>query len=121
MIAAHTRRCRVVAGVHFRQPALLAKMVTTLNVLSGGLELREEGRDYDAIEKTGIFPFAVGEDGSGMAELIDELRRLAGAGIQTAIGIVPGSDPPRQGESIGERSFRLSATCKPRERVSCHL
>ncbi|MFE2343946.1 LLM class F420-dependent oxidoreductase [Streptomyces sp. NPDC059431] len=38
-IAAHTRRIRVmplVAGVHFRSPGLLAKSVTTLNVLSGG-------------------------------------------------------------------------------------
>jgi F420-dependent oxidoreductase-like protein len=39
VVAAHTRRCRLVplvAGVHFRQPALLAKIVTTLDVLSGG-------------------------------------------------------------------------------------
>ncbi|MCI0384722.1 LLM class F420-dependent oxidoreductase [Streptomyces sp. CNQ085] len=38
-IAAHTRRIRLmpmVAGVHFRSPGLLAKTVTTLNVLSGG-------------------------------------------------------------------------------------
>lgn len=38
-VAAHTRRIRVmplVAGVHFRTPGLLAKTVTTLNVLSGG-------------------------------------------------------------------------------------
>lgn len=39
VIAAHTTRCRVgpvVAGVHFRSPALLSKAVTTLDVLSGG-------------------------------------------------------------------------------------
>ncbi|AWK10970.1 TIGR03560 family F420-dependent LLM class oxidoreductase [Streptomyces spongiicola] len=38
-IAAHTRRIRLmpmVAGVHFRAPGLLAKTVTTLDVLSGG-------------------------------------------------------------------------------------
>lgn len=38
-LAAHTRSVRlltVVTGVHFRHPALLAKAVTTLDVLSGG-------------------------------------------------------------------------------------
>ncbi|MBN3933115.1 LLM class F420-dependent oxidoreductase [Streptomyces verrucosisporus] len=38
-VAAHTRRIRLmplVAGAHFRAPGLLAKTVTTLNVLSGG-------------------------------------------------------------------------------------
>jgi F420-dependent oxidoreductase-like protein len=63
----------------------------------------EEGRDYDAIEKTAIFPFAVGDDGNGVGELTDELGRLAGAGIQTAIGIVSGTDPLRQVEIIGEK------------------
>ena len=63
----------------------------------------EEGRDYEAIEKTGIFPFAVGDDGSGVGELTEELGRLAEAGIQTAIGIVGGTDPLRQVEIIGEK------------------
>jgi F420-dependent oxidoreductase-like protein len=38
-LAAHTRRAElmaVVTGVHFRHPGLLAKIVTTLDVLSGG-------------------------------------------------------------------------------------
>lgn len=38
-LAAHTSRAQlmaVVTGVHFRSPGLLAKMVTTLDVLSGG-------------------------------------------------------------------------------------
>ncbi|MCB5165664.1 LLM class F420-dependent oxidoreductase [Streptomyces bambusae] len=39
VIAAHTRRALIaplVAAAHFREPAVLAKMVTTLDVLSGG-------------------------------------------------------------------------------------
>ncbi|MER6949852.1 LLM class F420-dependent oxidoreductase [Nonomuraea sp. NPDC000554] len=63
----------------------------------------EEGRDYDAIEKTAIFPFTVGADGTGVAELTGELRRWADAGVQTAIGIVSSTDPVRQMELIGEK------------------
>jgi F420-dependent oxidoreductase-like protein len=47
-----------------------------------------EGRDYDAIEKTCVFAFDVGEDGSRAGELIERLRWLAGKGIQTVIGRV---------------------------------
>lgn len=63
----------------------------------------EEGRDYDAIEKTCIFPFAVEGDGTGAAELTDELYRLGEAGIDTAIGIVSGVDPVRQVAVIGDK------------------
>jgi F420-dependent oxidoreductase-like protein len=48
-----------------------------------------EGRDYDAIEKTCMFSFDVGEDGSKVNELIEQLRWLAGMGIQTVFGVVP--------------------------------
>jgi len=48
-----------------------------------------EGRDYDAIEKTCAFAFDVGEDGSKVDELIEQLRALAAQGIQTAFGVVP--------------------------------
>ncbi len=48
-----------------------------------------EGRDYDAIEKTCMFAFDVGEDGSKVDELVGQLRWLAGMGIQTVIGVVP--------------------------------
>ncbi len=52
----------------------------------------EEGRDYDAIEKTCPFKFDVGEggkDGSKVGELLGQLRWLASMGIQTVIGFVP--------------------------------
>jgi F420-dependent oxidoreductase-like protein len=48
-----------------------------------------EGRDYDTIEKTCMFAFDVGEDGSKSGELIGQLRWLAGMGIQTVLGVVP--------------------------------
>ncbi len=48
-----------------------------------------EGRDYNAIEKTCMFPLDVGEDGSKVGDLIGQLRRLAGMGIQTVLGVVP--------------------------------
>jgi F420-dependent oxidoreductase-like protein len=51
-----------------------------------------EGRDYDAIEKTCVFRFDVGENGVKAGELIGQLRWLAGMGIQTVIGAVPRVD-----------------------------
>jgi alkanesulfonate monooxygenase SsuD/methylene tetrahydromethanopterin reductase-like flavin-dependent oxidoreductase (luciferase family) len=48
-----------------------------------------EGRDYDAIEKTCMFAFDVGEDGSRVGELIEQLRWLASMGIQTVLGVIP--------------------------------
>jgi F420-dependent oxidoreductase-like protein len=51
-----------------------------------------EGRDYDAIEKTAPFRFDVGENGAKTGELIEQLRWLAGMGIQTVIGAVVNAD-----------------------------
>ncbi len=48
-----------------------------------------EGRDYEAIEKTCMFAFDVGEDGSKVDELIGQLRWLASMGIETVLGVVP--------------------------------
>jgi F420-dependent oxidoreductase-like protein len=52
----------------------------------------EEGRDYDAIEKTCPYLFDVGEDGAKVGELLEQLRWLAGMGVQTVIGYVPRVD-----------------------------
>ncbi|WP_150238166.1 LLM class F420-dependent oxidoreductase [Nocardiopsis quinghaiensis] len=61
VIAAHTTRCRlgpVVAGAHFRSPALLAKTVTTLDVLSGGRALLGVGAGWYEEEAVGLgIPF----------------------------------------------------------------
>ncbi len=48
-----------------------------------------EDRDYDAIEKTCMFAFNVGEDGSKVGELTGQLHWLAEMGIQTVLGVVP--------------------------------
>ena len=48
-----------------------------------------EGRDYNAIEKTCMFAFDVGEDGSKVGELLGQLRWLASMGIQTVLGVIP--------------------------------
>jgi F420-dependent oxidoreductase-like protein len=60
-----------------------------------------EGRDYDAIEKTGMYHFRLGDGGSTTSELVTELRDLAAQGIQTVIGIVAGPDPVRTVEIVG--------------------
>jgi alkanesulfonate monooxygenase SsuD/methylene tetrahydromethanopterin reductase-like flavin-dependent oxidoreductase (luciferase family) len=60
-----------------------------------------EGRDYDAIQKTCMFRFEVGEGGSQTGELIGRLRSLAGIGIQTVIGLIPPVDPIAHVETIG--------------------
>jgi len=49
-----------------------------------------EGRDYDTIEKTCMFYFNLGDDGSKSGELIQQLRGLAAHGIKTVIGRVEG-------------------------------
>src|SRR2546428_551770 len=43
----------------------------------------EEGRDYDAIERTAPFRYDLGEGGSNARDLVEELRSLSGMGIQT--------------------------------------
>jgi alkanesulfonate monooxygenase SsuD/methylene tetrahydromethanopterin reductase-like flavin-dependent oxidoreductase (luciferase family) len=61
----------------------------------------EEGRDYDAIEKTCPFRFDVGEDGAKVGELLGQLRWLAGMGIQAVMGFVPRVDQITPLEILG--------------------
>jgi F420-dependent oxidoreductase-like protein len=60
-----------------------------------------EGRDYDAIEKTCMFGFDIGENGSQIGELIGRLRWLSSMGIQTVIGAIPQRDPVATLDAIG--------------------
>ena len=59
-----------------------------------------EGRDYEAIEKTCMVHFAIADGDAKTRELIAELHRLAGLGIQTVIGILSGVDPIASLETI---------------------
>jgi F420-dependent oxidoreductase-like protein len=61
----------------------------------------EEGRDYGEIEKTCAFGFDVGERGERAGELVGHLRRLAGMGVETVIGMVPNVDRITPLEVIG--------------------
>ncbi|WP_405146064.1 LLM class F420-dependent oxidoreductase [Sphaerisporangium sp. NBC_01403] len=91
LVARYADACNLYPG-----PELPAK----LDVLRGHCEA--EGRDYDAIEKTCIFPFDMGE-GVNADALVEMLNGLGQAGVQTAIGILAGPDPVRQVELIGKR------------------
>src|SRR5215471_10663729 len=56
-LAAHTRRINLgtmVTGVHYRHPGLLAKIVTTLDVLSGGRAFLGIGAGWNADESRGL-------------------------------------------------------------------
>ena len=72
---------------------------TKLHVLRRHCEA--ENRDYDAIEKACMVHFAISEGDTKARELVAELHRLAGLGIQTAIGILSRADPVASLETIG--------------------
>jgi alkanesulfonate monooxygenase SsuD/methylene tetrahydromethanopterin reductase-like flavin-dependent oxidoreductase (luciferase family) len=61
----------------------------------------EEGRDFDAIEKTAPYAFDVGEDGSKAHEVVERLQWLAGMGIETVFGWVVGVDKIKPLEIMG--------------------
>jgi F420-dependent oxidoreductase-like protein len=61
------------------------------------------GRDYDAIEKTAMFRFDVGENGEKVDAIIGQLNWLAGMGIQTVVGGVTDVWRIKPLEIIGER------------------
>jgi alkanesulfonate monooxygenase SsuD/methylene tetrahydromethanopterin reductase-like flavin-dependent oxidoreductase (luciferase family) len=91
-LAARTERVRlmtVATGVHFRHPAVLAKTVTTLDVLSGGRAWLGIGVGRDAAEAEGLgvpFPpvgvrYDLVEDAIGLS-----LRMWEGTGAEAAPG-----------------------------------
>jgi len=61
----------------------------------------QEGRDYEAIEKTVPFGFDVGENGSKVGELIGRLRWLGSMGVQSVFGWVVGVDQIKPLEIMG--------------------
>jgi alkanesulfonate monooxygenase SsuD/methylene tetrahydromethanopterin reductase-like flavin-dependent oxidoreductase (luciferase family) len=60
----------------------------------------DEGRDYDAIEKTCMVHFAIADGDAKTRELIAELHRLGALGIESVIGILSRADPIASLETI---------------------
>jgi len=75
LVARYAQACNLFPG---------PDMARKLDVLRAHCDA--EGRDYDEIEKTCIFRFDVGERGERVAELTDQLGKLAELGISMAIG-----------------------------------
>ena len=73
----------------------------------------ELGRDYDAIEKTVPFGFDLGDDGAKVAEVIEQLRWLAGLGVETVIGWVVGVDRITPLEVMGREVIPVAAQLGP--------
>jgi F420-dependent oxidoreductase-like protein len=72
-----------------------------LDVLRKQCEI--EGRDFESIERTCVFAFDVGPDGSKVGELLGQLRWLASMGIQTVIGRVTDVDRIEPLEILGRQ------------------
>jgi F420-dependent oxidoreductase-like protein len=80
----------------FNSPELEHK----LDVLKQHCE--NEGRDYAEITKTVYHAIDIGTDGEKTGELLAELRRLSGLGVDAAIGYVAGVPDTRVIERIGK-------------------
>jgi F420-dependent oxidoreductase-like protein len=73
----------------------------------------QEGRDYDAIEKTAPFFFDVGDDGSKVSELVGKLEWLGGMGIETVFGWVVGVEHLKPMEIMRREVFPVVASLGP--------
>jgi alkanesulfonate monooxygenase SsuD/methylene tetrahydromethanopterin reductase-like flavin-dependent oxidoreductase (luciferase family) len=73
----------------------------------------EAGRDYDAIEKTVPFGFDVGERGEKAGEVVEQLRWLAGLGVETVIGWVVGVERMSPIEIMGREVIPAAAEMGP--------
>lgn len=90
-MAAHTRRLRLgtlVTGVHYRHPGLLAKIVTTLDVLSGGRAFLGLGAGWNADESRGL--------GVPFPPLKDRFDQLAET-LRICLQMWQGNDSPFHG------------------------
>jgi F420-dependent oxidoreductase-like protein len=92
LVARYAQACNLFAG-----PEIAHK----LEVLRE--HCAREGRDYDDIEKTAVFPFDVGRDGEGVGQMLEGLRDLADLGIQVAHGRVENVQDIYPLEVIGEQ------------------
>lgn len=83
LVARHAQACNL-----FNGPELAHK----LDVLRRHCE--NEGRDYDEITKTVYHPMDVGENGDRSDELLQELQRLSGLGVDVTLGMVARVEQP---------------------------
>ena len=98
-LAAHTQTVRLhtlVTGVIYRQPALLAKAVSTLDVLSGGRAGLGVGAAWYEDEAVGL--------GFGFPPVAERFERLEEA-LQICLQMWSGSEAPYEG-----RHYRLGRT-----------
>jgi F420-dependent oxidoreductase-like protein len=98
-LAAHTQRAKlltVITGVHYRAPGLLAKAVTTLDVLSGGRAIIGIGAGWNEEESRGLgFAFPT------MSERFELLEEA----LEYLLQMWSGDDGPFTGKHI--RADRL--------------
>lgn len=98
-VAAHTTRAKLltlVAGVVYREPGLLAKMVTTLDVLSGGRAMLGIGAAWNEEESRGLGLFF-----PPMAERFERLEEA----LQICLQMWSGKEDPYNGAH-----YRLTRT-----------
>jgi F420-dependent oxidoreductase-like protein len=92
LVAQYANACNLFAG-----PELERK----LDVLRQ--HCADVGRDYDEIEKTVMMPFDLGGDGEKADEVLAELQRLAGLGVQHVHTRAVGDDPVKHVQTIGDK------------------
>jgi alkanesulfonate monooxygenase len=98
LVAQYAQACNL-----FNTPELEHK----LDVLRG--HCADVGRDYDEIEKTVLSSIDPGADGENVDQLLTELERLAGLGIEQVHGMVPNVSEIRPLEILGERVVPVAA------------
>jgi F420-dependent oxidoreductase-like protein len=69
----------------------------------------DAGTDFDRIERTCAFAFTADDGGPETTELVDQLRWLAGLGIETVIGRVEADDPRPAIELLGRHVVPAAA------------
>jgi F420-dependent oxidoreductase-like protein len=90
---------RYADACNFFGDAAVAKV--KLEVLRGHCE--REGRDFDAIQKTIYYPMDVGEGGSNVGRVVDDLGNLRAVGIDAAIGALIQVEDPARIQTVAER------------------
>lgn len=98
LVARYAQECNL-----FNGPELERK----LDVLRGHCET--EGRDYDEITKTVYHVLDVGEHGERTDELLQELRRLSGLGVDVVLGMVPRAEQSGTIEHFAENVIPQAA------------